>query len=226
MLKAVIFDFDGVITDSEMLHLAAFNRTLARFGLQITRQQYMDRYLGLTDAECVAALIEDGLLGLPKARIKQIVQQKKKVYALMALTQTRPIDGVEGFLAMLDASSIHMAICSGALRDEITGFLERTGLSRYFLVIVSAEDVRKGKPDPEGFLLTIDRLAQKIGPVAPKDCLVIEDAHWGISAAKAAGIPTIAVTNTYPPSSLQSADLIVDRLDKLTIQQLRSIAGN
>jgi len=225
MIKAVIMDFDGVITDSEMLHLEAFNLALARFGVHISTQQYMDRYLGLTDRECVAALISDGMLRLDASGIDQLVAQKKHIYADLAAAQSRPIDGVVPFLEMVRANQIQLAICSGALRQEIDAFLHRAGLVAYFDVIVSAEDVTKGKPDPQGFVLALDRLSAKVGSLMPQECVVVEDSHWGLAAARAAGMHTIAVTNTYPPQQLAQAELIVARLDQLGIQDLRRLAS-
>ncbi|MDH7598065.1 MAG: HAD family phosphatase [Sedimentisphaerales bacterium] len=225
MLKAAVFDFDGVLADSEMVHLEAFNLALARFGVQIGVQQYMDLYLGLTDRECVETVISQGLLEVDAQTAEALVADKKRIYGQLARAETRLIDGVLPFLQMLSSHGIHMAICSGALKEEILAFTDRTNLTGYFKVIVSADDVTKGKPDPEGFLLTLARLNDLAGPIKPQDCVVIEDSRWGIAAAWAAGMHTVAVTNTYGPSELAQADLIVSRLDQLSIDDLHRLTS-
>jgi beta-phosphoglucomutase len=224
MLKAVIFDFDGVITDSEALHFRAFNKILAPFGLQITTPDYYQKYLGLSDRDCYKTLITEGRLKVQTGQVDDLVAQKKKVYAVLATTEGQIIDGVRPFLKGLADHKVTMAICSGALLSEIESILERAGLHRHFGVIVSADQISKGKPDPEGFLLTLKRLSETIGPIRADQCVVIEDSRWGLDAAKAAGMHTLAVTNSYPADQLAMAERIVKRLDELTIQDLQALA--
>ena len=116
-----------------------------------------------------------------------------------------------------------MAVCSGALLAEIQVILRRADLGRFFPIIVSADQVAKGKPDPEGFLLTLKSLNEAAGPVLAGECVVVEDSHWGLDAAKAAGMHTIAVTNSYPAEQLATADRIVDRLDRITLEDLQRL---
>jgi beta-phosphoglucomutase len=223
MLKAVIFDFDGVITDSEALHFRAFNQILASFGLQITTSEYYEKYLGLSDRDCYKILITEGRLKVQTERVNDLVTQKKKVYAALAATEGQIIEGVRPFLKGLADHKVTMAICSGALLSEIEAILERAGLRRHFGVIVSADQISKGKPDPEGFLLTLQRLNKTIGPIRADQCVVIEDSHWGLDAAKAAGMHTLAVTNSYPADQLVMADRIVKRLDEVTLDDLAGL---
>jgi beta-phosphoglucomutase len=278
MLQAVIFDFDGVITDSEILHFRAFNAVLAPHGLQLTKAEYYRNYLGMSDADCFRALIAEGRLahrigpgpqprnsaagnppppsgvflgdrqpgaaGDPKreqiafgnpvppgdagdtALIKDLGQQKTRVFEKLARTEGRIIEGVREFLARLSAAQIPLAICSGALRAEIELILNEGRLRNYFDVIVSAEEVRRGKPDPEGFLLALEKLNELWpDPITPARCIVIEDSHWGLQAARAAGMRTIAVTNTYDADQLKQADRVVARLDDLTLDDLERICA-
>ena len=128
------------------------------------------------------------------------------------------------FLDTLSAAKVPTAICSGALRAEIELILDEASLRSYFDVIVSAEEVKRGKPDPEGFLLALKKLNELWPePIAPERCVVIEDSHWGLKAAKAAGMRTIAVTNTYDAAQLKQADNVVARLDELTMDDLQRI---
>src|SRR3972149_7359469 len=156
MLKAVIFDFDGVITDSEILHLRAFNRVLAQYGVEISTKDYYKEYLGYTDVDCFKMLIQKGLLETNEQEIKNLAKQKNRVFEELAKTECRIIEGVQDFLQMLKNNNISMAICSGALLAEIGLILEQAKLRDFFEVIVSAEQVKKGKPSPYGFLLVLD----------------------------------------------------------------------
>ena len=225
MLKAVIFDFDGVITDSEALHFRAFNRILAQFGVELTTRDYYQKYLGLTDKDCYETLIAEGILKIPAESVDHLLAQKKKVYAVLAATEGQIIDGVRPFLAMLAGHEVTMAVCSGALLSEIELILERAGLRPYFGVIISADQVSRGKPYPEGFLLTLRKLNETIGSVRADQCVVVEDSHWGLTAAMAAGMHTIAVTNSYPAEQLAMAERTVERLDELGISDLQGLCA-
>jgi beta-phosphoglucomutase family hydrolase len=226
MLRAVIFDFDGVITDSEILHFRAFNAVLTPYGFQLTKPEYYRKYLGMSDADCFRALIAEGRLPIPEPQIKNLGQQKTRVFEKLARTEGRIIEGVREFLDALSAAKVPTAICSGALRAEIELILEEAGLRNYFDVIVSAEEVQRGKPDPEGFLLTLEKLNEAWPEaIAPESCIVIEDSHWGLKAAQAAGMRTIAVTNSYDAAQLKPADRVVARLDELTMDDLQRICA-
>ncbi len=223
-LRAVIFDFDGVIADSEALHLRAFNAILKQFGVQIATEVYYNDYLGLTDFECFTQVALDMGLGLDEPGVRDLVGQKNIVFKELAASEGQIIDGVQTFLEMLSESGVPKAICSGALRIEIQQILDQSELGGHFEIIVSADDVKKGKPDPEGFLLALEKLNQTHEPmIDANQCVVVEDSHWGLAAAKTAGMKTVAVTNSYEASELTTADRVVDRLDRLTLDQLRQL---
>lgn len=226
MLGAVIFDFDGVITDSEILHWRAFNEVLAQHGLKLTKKEYYTKYLGLSDVDCYKTLIGERRLRIDTSQVPQLVQEKTCIFEDLARTDGKIIEGVHEFLDRLTAQSVPIAICSGALRAEIELILQGANLRHLFEVIVSAEEVTRGKPDPEGFLLALMRLNECIvPPITPGRCVVIEDSHWGLEAARAAGMRTVAVTNTYDAEQLQQADRIVERLDHLAIQDLADLCS-
>jgi beta-phosphoglucomutase-like phosphatase (HAD superfamily) len=127
---------------------------------------------------------------------------------------------------MLADNKIPMAVCSGALLPEIEMILKGAGLRHFFDVIVSAEQVKKGKPDPEGFLLALKLLNKKTSqPINPQDCIVIEDSHWGLEAARAAGMHPIAVTNSYSADQLKPSDRTVANLNQLTLEDLCSLCA-
>lgn len=224
MLKAVIFDFDGVITDSEILHLRAFNKVLAQFDVEIKKKDYYSKYLGYTDIDCYRHLIKDGFIKVDKNKIAELVEQKDLVFKKLAQTEGRTIDGVREFLNMLKQNHIHIAICSGALLSEIELMLDEAKLRSYFETIVAAEHVKKGKPHPEGFLRTLKRLnkSRKV-QISVKQCVVIEDSQWGLQAAKAAGMHSVAVTNSYGAEQLHLAEKIVDNLKDLRMEDLQNL---
>lgn len=224
MLRAIIFDFDGVITDSEILHLRAFNQSLVPYGIEISTKEYYTNYLGFSDFDCYKALIDNDLLRIDKRQIDGIVKKKSKIFEELTRTEGRTIDGVHEFLQMLEDNNIPMAICSGSLLTEIEVMLEGSGLRRYFAKIVSAEQVKKGKPHPEGFLLSLQKLNENCqSPIAANECIVIEDSRWGLQAAKDAGMHTIAVTNSYDAEQLKLAEKIVSHLNELTINDLQQL---
>ena len=233
MLRTVIFDFDGVITDSEILHFRAFNQVLGRYGIELTKQEYYKTYLGFNDADCYEKLIHEGLLKAGHEQISNLIEEKKHIYKELAKTEGKMIDGVRDFLTLLEENSIPMSICSGSLLTEVEMVLEDTGLRHLFEVIVSGEQVKKGKPDPEGFLLTLKRLnsnvslaqAETQNHILPGECIVIEDSHWGLEAAKAAGMHTIAVTNSYEAEQLGMAEKIVNQLNELSIGDLQQLCS-
>lgn len=231
MLRAVIFDFDGVITDSEILHLLAFNQILAQYNIEITTKDYYKDYLGLNDLDCFELVARKGQLGLEARQIEILVKQKNQVFEKLAKIEVRIFEGVHDFLQMLRQNDIPMAICSGAVLTEIELILEQARLGPFFAAIVSGDQVKNGKPDPEGFLLALQELNSSIipaqaasrNPILPNQCIVIEDSHWGLEAAKAAGMHTVAITNTYEAEQLAMAEKIVTRLSELTIDDLQQL---
>jgi beta-phosphoglucomutase len=226
MLRAIVFDFDGVITDSEVLHLRSFNRVLAQYGVEISTKDYYKDYLGLSDLDCFKALINKKVLQKPAQGIENLAKEKNQVFEKLAKTEGRIIEGVRDFLQMLSQNNIPMAICSGALLAEIELVLEQARLRPFFEVIVSAEFVKKGKPSPEGFLLTLRKLNRnRQNPIPPNQCIVIEDSHWGLEAAKAAGMHTIAVTNSYDADQLAMAEKIVTGLGDLSMDILQKLCS-
>ena len=186
MLRAVIFDFDGVITDSEVLHFRCFNQVLAQYGIEITTEDYYKDYLGLSDFDLFNSMVNNGRLRLDDEGVENLVKQKNQVFEKLAKSEGRIIEGVRDFLEMLRQNNIPMAIYSGALLPEIKLILEQARLCPFFEVIVSAECVKKGKPDPEGFLLALQKLNEKTpNLILPGQCVVIEDSRWGLRAGNA-----------------------------------------
>jgi HAD superfamily hydrolase (TIGR01509 family) len=204
-LQAVIFDFDGVIVDSEPLHFRLFQRLLDEEGVPLSREDYDAIYLGMDDRECFTeALTRHGrTAALPK--VPEMIDRKSRM--LMAeIAETPPVlPGAVEFVRAL-VNLVPLAICSGALRREIESMLDHAGIRSCFAGIVSAEDVRHGKPHPEGFTKALALLNRiRDSSIAPGACLVIEDSLAGIEGAKAAGMCCLAVGNSYPAAALRNA---------------------
>jgi beta-phosphoglucomutase len=225
MLKAVIFDFDGVLVDSEKLHLQALNSVLSRFKIEISTREYYEKFLGLSDRELLEVINNrEKNLALTDRQFKQLLLAKADAFKNIALNQAGVIAGVPEFLKMLADNKIPLAICSGALLPEIEMILKGANLRNYFDVLVSSEQVKRGKPDPEGFLLALKLLNKKsASPINPGNCIVIEDSRWGLEAAKSAGMHPVAVTNTYSAEQLKPADKIVENLGELTLTDLQTL---
>jgi len=227
MLKAVIFDFDGVIADSEPLHYMAFKETVSRYGINLAKERYYGEYLGYTDIECIQAISVDFDLGLDEAGIDQLMREKTELFDRLVQGESTIIDGVCEFVDRIKQEGVRLAVCSGALLGDIELMLAGTDLADSFEIVVAADHVQKGKPDPEGLILALKRLNETgLEQILPNDCVVIEDSRWGLEAAVAAGMGTIAVTNSYPAEQLAGhAQKVVSRLDELTMSDLQSVCA-
>lgn len=221
MLRAIIFDFDGVIADSEPIHLAVFQRVLGKKGYVLTREEYYADYLGYDDRGCFEAfLIAHGHAVSPRL-IEELVEEKAADYFEYIKERQVMFPGVQTFIHEASAH-YSLAICSGALRHEIEFILEQSGIRKEFVHITSAEDVIRGKPDPEGFLHALHALNQQgVKPaLTPQDCLVVEDSLPGIRAAHASGMKVLAVANTHRIEDLQEADAITASLADVKLPEL------
>jgi beta-phosphoglucomutase len=219
--RAVLFDCDGVIADSEPLHLRVFQEVLAPLGIAIDVAEYAERYLGYDDRGVFdAALRRHGLEPTP-ARVATLVGAKAARFRRVLEAEVRIFPGVASLVGAL--AGVPLAVVSGALRQEVEIILGRAGVRDAFTVVVAAEDVRTGKPDPEGFLVALAALRAAYGDLAAADCLVIEDAIAGIAAARAAGMRCLAVTTSYPAAALTEADRVVATLERLTLGDLQAL---
>lgn len=202
--KAVLFDMDGVIVDSEPLHVAAFQATLQDYGKGLTQKDYKDHFAGRTDEAGFKKYFEfvNEVVNIPV-----IMDKKAKKYLELAADQLIPYAGIVGFIQDLAKKNIPLALVTGSLRAEAEVTLEAFGLADAFSVVIAAEDIHESKPSPEGYLKGIEALGVK-----PEDGIIIEDAPSGVLAAKNAGIRCVAVTNTHSEEELTGATYIVRQL--------------
>jgi beta-phosphoglucomutase len=221
MLQAIIFDFDGVIADSEPLHLRAYQHVLGKEGLELTREEYYTRYLGFDDSGLFRALASDRGLAITDDRVDSWVDAKSQMVEDLLISDSVLFPEAAACIQAL-ARRVPMAIASGALGPEIELVLHNAGLASCFKTIASASDGVRGKPAPDLYLLALAKL-RELAEVDAAGCVAIEDSHWGLEAAKMAGLRTVAVTHTYPAHQLRGADLIVDRLSEITISKLEAL---
>jgi beta-phosphoglucomutase len=217
-------DFDGVIADSEPLHLRAFQQVLAERGIELTEGQYYERYLGFDDLGVFKAVGIDRGQAWSAADVAGLVA--KKAACLEELERDTSVLFPGAAAAIVRAAAVvPLAIASGALGIEIRRTLDRANLTRCFAAIVSAEDTPASKPAPDPYRRAVELLANALHDVSlsPADCVAVEDSRWGLESAKAAGLRTVAVTSSYDESDLAGADLIIPTLADLNLQDLQHL---
>lgn len=216
MIRAVVFDFDGVIANSEPLHFRAFRDVLLDEGVELTEEDYYGRYLGFDDVGAFRAIAADQGRSWSAHELEGLVAKKAARMEALEGTESVLFPGARDAIGRL-AEAYPLAIASGALRGEIERVLRHEALAGYFHVIVAAEDTAASKPAPDPYLHAVERLSAAMGArLSAAECVAIEDSAWGLESARTAGLRTIAVTHTYPADQLKAADLVVQHLDALT----------
>ena len=224
-LQAIIFDFDGVIADSEPLHLRAFQQTLADEGHVLTPAEYYSRYLGFDDVGAFHAFARERELPWDDAAVAALVSRKG--VTLQALMHGGGVlfPGALDFIKAA-AAAVPIAIASGALRHEIDEILEAAGVAPLFRAIVASGDTPESKPSPAPYRLAFERLRSATGlPLEPWRCVAIEDSRWGLESAQGAGLRCVGVTTSYPADELPGAELVVAGLAQLTLPALERLCS-
>lgn len=225
MIRAVIFDFDGVIANSEPLHFRAYRDVLVDKGIALTESSYYELYLGYDDIGAFTAIAADTGTALTAADMASLVA--RKAVRLEELEQSGSVlfpGARDAIMRMADAFPI--AVASGALKAEILRVLDHEGLRGHFQFVVSAEDTPASKPDPAPYLLAAEKLRSTVADLHAHECVAIEDSKWGLVSARAAGMRTVGITQTYPASELVDvSDTVITHLDQFTPALLHSLAG-
>jgi len=220
MLKAIIFDCDGVIADTEPIHMAAFGRVLAQEGITLTKEDYFAHYLAFDDRGCFNRAFEERGDELSQEQLNDLIRRKAGYVEHAMQTDLTLLPGVFEFIQQA-AERYPLAIASGALRAEIEMVVNHGGLHDCFRAIVSAEDVARSKPYPDPFIKALDLLnVSTADQINPAECLVIEDSVHGVRAAQQAAMRCLAVTNSYPREKLAEAQLVVDSLVGLPFKDI------
>ena len=223
-LQAIVFDFDGVIADSEPLHLTAFQQALAEEGIVLERDEYFTRYLGYDDVGMFEALARDRSLAWSDRHVTALVARKgTNLQSMLAADLLFP--GAAAFIRAA-AAEVPIAIASGALRHEIVQIIEAAGLDDLFAVIVASGDTPQSKPSPAPYLLAFEQLQQASSATLDRQrCVAIEDSMWGLESARGAGLRCVGVTTSYGAAELAAAELVVDGLNTLTLSALDRLCG-
>ena len=161
MLRALIFDFNGIIVDDEPIHFELFRRVLAEESIALTEENYYARYLGFDDRGAFSAAYRENGRSLDESLLARLIGRKAVYYQTAIQNKVRIFPGVEKLIAAL-APAVPLAVASGALRQEIETILSTAGLRKHFSVIISAEDVNHGKPEPEIFLKALAALNAQV----------------------------------------------------------------
>jgi HAD superfamily hydrolase (TIGR01509 family) len=204
MIRAVIFDFNGILADDDPIHMQAFRRVAEEEGLTFTEDEYMERYLPLNDRDCFQELWQKNTRRLPDGKLEELIQRKSAFYFEAIAGKDVLFNGASEAVRAA-AGRGPVAIASGARMGEIRHILNSAKLLECFSTIVAAEDVRRGKPGPEPFQLAFDRLKGHCKDLQPNDCAAVEDSLGGIHSANLAGIPCLGVAHSYSRERLEQA---------------------
>jgi len=226
-LQAVIFDFDGIVVDSEPLHHQAFCRVLDPLGLPLTWERYHEHYLGFDDRDVFRERFREAGRALDDVMLRKLMAEK--AFAFVAILEADGVTPYTGVVHLVRELSKHvpLAICSGALSSDIDPILRILSITSCFSVMVTADQVKVSKPDPESYRMAFTRLCEQFpGRVSdPSRCIAIEDTPAGIKAASGAGLKVLAITNTYKADTLTQAANVSGSLEHVDAAFLDGMIG-
>jgi beta-phosphoglucomutase len=222
-LQAIVFDFDGVIANSEPLHLKAFQQALTPEGIELSPEDYYAHYLGYDDVGLFEALVRDRGIVMNGGDITGLVARKGDRMQELLRSGSVLFPGATEFIREA-AAAVPIAIASGAMRHEIEEVIDAAGMTDLFSTIVAAGDTPQSKPSPAPYRLALERLRESSGrDIDPRRAVAIEDSKWGLESAQGAGLRLVGVTNSYPAHELTGAELVVDSLHELTLPALERL---
>lgn len=224
MIRAVVFDFDGVIANSEPLHFRAYRDVLVDRGIALTEAAYYEHYLGYDDVGAFKAIAADTGTSFSEQDIAALVARKAVRLEELEKSGSVLFPGARDAIIRM-AGAFPIAVASGALKAEILRVLDHEQLRAHFQFVVSAEDTPSSKPDPAPYLLAAEKLRASLTDLKTDECVAIEDSKWGLVSARMAGMRTVGITQTYPASELTDvSDAVIAHLDQFTPDLLRSLS--
>lgn len=227
-VRAIIFDLDGTLADTERLHFEAFKVVLRSYEIEISNADYFSRLVGYDDRDCFTRLLHEHHKPVSNSLISELIAKKTAVYQATVAEQQVLFPGAAEFVVEC-AHRFPLALVTGTLSAEAEMILRRAQIREFFAAIVAAEDVEHGKPAPDGFNAALARLSYVLRPhppLAAAECLAIEDSGVGIVAARRAGMRVLAVAQTVSESELAAADLVRPSVAETNLDEvLRSLAA-
>ncbi|MGK7914002.1 MAG: HAD family hydrolase [Prochloraceae cyanobacterium] len=227
-LKAVLFDFNGVIINDESIHQQLINEILSAENLRTNQLEYREVCLGRSDRACFSEILSLRDRLVTEDYLAKLIESKTKAYQqkLQKLATLPIYPGIKNLMAQIQIEGLLIGVVTGALREEAQLVLDLADLQQYISVIVAGDEVKASKPEPYGYLLAVERLNRQ-NPhlqLQPSDCLAIEDTLAGVEAAKRAGMQVVGVANTYPFHLLQrQANWVVDYLSELEFERVKQV---
>jgi len=222
MIRAIIFDLDGTLADTEPLHFEAFARVLRTQGIELDRAEYFSRLIGLDDRDCFATVLREHARATADGTLAALIARKATIYQEMITGRDVTFPGAADFVRLC-AARFPLILATGTLRVEAELILKRAGLRELFADIIAAEDVEHGKPAPEGFEKAMGRLGFLMRlrpPLEPAECLVIEDTVAGIEAGQRAGMRVMAVCQSAGPEALKGAEIVRNSLAESDLDEV------
>ncbi|GAB4231247.1 MAG: HAD family phosphatase [Stanieria sp.] len=227
-LKAILFDFNGVIINDEAIHQELINDILLGENLRPEESEYREICLGRSDRVCLKNILAHRGRFVTDEYLDKLVANKSVAYQeKLTQLETLPIyPGLSDFLAQIQQQGLIIGLVTGALKAEVQLVLQRAKLESYFSVIVAGDDINQSKPEPDGYLLAVKLINQNYPNLnlQPSECLAIEDTYAGIEAAKKAGIQVVGIANTHPFHMLQrKANWTVDYLSDIELDRVNQV---
>jgi beta-phosphoglucomutase len=228
-IRAIAFDLDGTLSDTEPLHFEAFREAIRPEGIEIPSAEYYSRLIGLNDYDCFATLLREHRKDGGEAAIAALISRKSVVYGAMIADRDVLYPGAAEFVRRC-ADRFPLILVTGTLHAEAETILRRASLRELFVDIIAAEDTARGKPEPDGFLMALGRLGFMLRPrpsIVAAECLAIEDTAAGVEAARRAGMKVLALCQTAQASDLHGADIIRPSIAATDLDDiLRRLAGD
>lgn len=221
---AVIFDFDGIIVDTEPIHYHAFQQVLNPLGLGYSWEEYMERYIGFDDRDAFREAFREAGKEIGPEQLAALIDKKASLFEHIVQQGVTAYPGVISLLTNLKGN-VPLALCSGALRSDILPILDTMAIRDVFDVLVTADDVKESKPDPQSYILAVKKLSVTFPEkhITADRCIAIEDTPAGIASAMKAGVRVLAVTNSYTADRLDRAVYVTDTLDSVTMELLAKL---